>query len=1065
MNRTGQFPYLRVQGSFLDFEEALGFAKAELSSTIMIADTAGVPIYKRRSDLDDKRYVITAVYYGLQLIWMFGVGDEIVIDQEGLEIEEPEVGSPYFSGFCHYSRVLDQNNKTDITNVNFSDKSGWEMERFMPTNECLEAFAGKLNKTYQNVPRLSVLTNLASGFSNGVYAQNNVAIGPDVGEFEDQAQFDPIPFRQPGEFFVAAQTNSVRPCNYTGGMAKLVSLLLGYGRWDYANWDMDREFLKPDLIADGCQVQYQASWVRVHGLTRSTSGNWWIVEISERLGVVAFPMRFIEVPPFTPFTYYKYPINEFGGYPDNYVLPYDAAQVAQLIADGEAIELMSAAAYQSQFYNDADSWGDGTEWAFNDEGTEARVCAREDKDWNGYPNVRHANYYRMDISINDSNPASPSGSASITEIQSRALLWPMIDNWDGDPNKCRFNYGLNGMNGGYFFPANRSSVAASRGAEMVTPTDNFANTGNPHSTAFKNLVNAEYSGSKLSAVVWVAWINGRWEEAEIHISNQANTDPSDRGSFTGGTPPYTTEWETRFWPWQNTYPFYPNRAIGGDLYWFPDQPAGHEPPVQITTTSFPGFGWTGLSSNFEIRRGFTTYLSAPAPQTVFAQDSIRFEGAPSGESITLTTTAYIYNFTWRETTGLSSTISSFTQLAIGDIQAGSSLILVPENRSAYLLAYRENDFREIIQNEHAGCMRPESPLGREFHGVRSPFGSIVNPGDTTVTWTNPLGGGSSSQNLLTMPTYTAGNFPNTSSNTDEPDIIEYANDYWTGSNQGDRMLSFTGATTKSVTYLNVNGPPPDWGPPTLGDFVNNDGFPAFPVVVQPAFSYDINVGITSTTETYERLPPWTFGLGAEKDAGNGPNENYWWHAGFLPSSTVGGSGATYSSPISITETRYEDVTGANAVSVSDQVGGATQGVPGQPIINHTVYLVANRIPGGNPITLLTLFESGPNVENSENLRSWASAWSSAFAGRYDSNDREHNYRRPLFTCQTAQWGKEGMIYTLMDEEFQSGGDDAASLEQMITYGLTSNGTHVPLPAIQKDSREYRALTFIGYNDQ
>jgi len=207
---------------------------------------------------------------------------------------------------------------------------------------------------------------------------------------------------------------------YSGKMAKLVQLLMGYGKPKSITIDETTKI-------DGVQVKYDYRWNRSHGVVTADDGKPWLVEISNANGVIAMPL---------PMTNYKIPNNSsqdvliqakllFGGLPSGATFK-NGTELEDLIEEGSVVRLMLPAEIDD-FYSKSGLCQD-MGWSFNDSGSEAHNMAfYTGPDYRGFPGYR-ACHYKLDIAIGatvvnrEAGTPAASCSASLTLVEEKIRL-------------------------------------------------------------------------------------------------------------------------------------------------------------------------------------------------------------------------------------------------------------------------------------------------------------------------------------------------------------------------------------------------------------------------------------------------------------------------------------------------------------------------------------------------------------------------------------------------------------------------------------------------------------------
>lgn len=221
-----------------------------------------------------------------------------------------------------------------------------------------------------------------------------------------------------------SQYDKVCASMYSGTMAKVVQILMGYGKTKAA----------PDI---GVQVKYMSDWDKCHGVTTGADGKKWLIEISSANGVMAMllPMYDNNAGIINPATHKQDVIKQtyllLGGFPNGETFP-DGAALTAAIAAGTVLQLLSAASMATFF--DKYPLSAYLGWSFNNAGSEAHnTCC-----WSSNGVIRGAGaadvtsyHYKLAISIGAiiAPPANPIavGSATLSLVESGPLLWGGIE--------------------------------------------------------------------------------------------------------------------------------------------------------------------------------------------------------------------------------------------------------------------------------------------------------------------------------------------------------------------------------------------------------------------------------------------------------------------------------------------------------------------------------------------------------------------------------------------------------------------------------------------------------------
>ena len=207
---------------------------------------------------------------------------------------------------------------------------------------------------------------------------------------------------------------------YSGKMAKLVQLLMGYGRTKSISIDETTKI-------DGVQIKYDYRWNRSHGVVTAADDKPWLIEISSANGVIAMPL---------PMTSYKISNSSaqdvlqeakllFGGLPSGATFK-TGVELEDLITEGSVVRLMSSTELDD-FYSKSGLCQD-MGWSFNDSGSEAHNMAfYTGATYRGFPGYR-ACHYKIDIAIGSTlterSPGTPIAacSAVLTLVEEKVRL-------------------------------------------------------------------------------------------------------------------------------------------------------------------------------------------------------------------------------------------------------------------------------------------------------------------------------------------------------------------------------------------------------------------------------------------------------------------------------------------------------------------------------------------------------------------------------------------------------------------------------------------------------------------
>lgn len=242
-----------------------------------------------------------------------------------------------------------------------------------------------------------------------------------------------------------SQYRHVTGSMYSGRMAKLVQLLMAYGRVpsphqpqkdvDKTNYDVTMGYFKRlfslddpalDEVRAVTQVLYDYRWPRCHGVVTATDGKLWLVEISVVNGVIAMPLPMKTVDRYIGHA--QEALREagalFGGLPSGGTFPADQ-DLAVAIATGKVI-VLAGAADMAPFF-DKNPYSQALGWSFRDNdfeelGEAHNTCWHVDGD-----GKKQACHYKLAIEIQKTKltselaPNEPiaGGSATLSLIEEK----------------------------------------------------------------------------------------------------------------------------------------------------------------------------------------------------------------------------------------------------------------------------------------------------------------------------------------------------------------------------------------------------------------------------------------------------------------------------------------------------------------------------------------------------------------------------------------------------------------------------------------------------------------------
>ena len=231
----------------------------------------------------------------------------------------------------------------------------------------------------------------------------------------------------PADVLRTPQVNLEKATSYTGLMAKLVQILLGY------------QTLAP--YPPQVTVSYSSSWKKTHGISKDDEGKLWLVAIGDDVGVIAMPLPVIPgsgaALKGSPLDAVREAVNLFGGLPSGENFP-SGAKLLTAIEAGTVKRLATVAQMQPYFstYDPVEWLG----WSFNKAGTEAHNTSCWMK-----AGTLYGGHFRVDIDIS-------AGSALLTLVEEGPLYRGF------NVSRCRFNGVIFTPRSGRFTDANTSDL-------------------------------------------------------------------------------------------------------------------------------------------------------------------------------------------------------------------------------------------------------------------------------------------------------------------------------------------------------------------------------------------------------------------------------------------------------------------------------------------------------------------------------------------------------------------------------------------------------------------------------
>lgn len=496
---SGTVPLIRLEGDKARCLELERRAKSELSRTKLLAARLGVSDYQRYVKVDADSYIITKVMRGkydiINIVCNPYVPNVAITKEERKVIQEQKRILSIYSGFTRNDLIIENPGTEDEAKV---------LRDFNPTEECRRTNSElDEDQNYQDVTRL--------------YIEKN----PDItGPY-------PYPGTPTDTYTNASQYATVRPCQYTGLMAKAVSAILGYGNFNLSSDELEELLL---IQADseyityvrnkGFQVLYDHRFTRCHAIVTGDDGVLWLVECSAINGIIAEPLRYLPRGLFKTSKEEDYAVgtvvDELGGLPLGNIFPDSRAEIEYMIDEGLLLELMTPEEYDNSLLGEWGEYSELNSWAFNDTGKAARVTAYKN-DANGF---KISAYLELAIRIDPINAGRVSslqpigtGKASIVHLKEPVMItcsYKQLMDSEGYP--CTSDHHL----------TTRNLIARGVGSDITTKV-NFYHPTIKGYTALSIYVsyttweaNKAQIPDEMDAVIWVGWVDGKWEEATFH---------------------------------------------------------------------------------------------------------------------------------------------------------------------------------------------------------------------------------------------------------------------------------------------------------------------------------------------------------------------------------------------------------------------------------------------------------------------------------------------------------------------------------------------------------------------
>lgn len=409
-------PSIRLEGDKAKATALIPEGRLLLYKVQSVVRNSHVSTFSMQRRIDENSYVYALHAYGQNIIFISS--DSEVPDKIDIPILSSGGGSifpDFYSGLVYNGYINYYTGKPPPGSPGAVGENGYlGLASFSPTPACNQIFP-ELNMGQQVVTRLAVYP----------WSAFNELNNPDPSG-EDYSQY-----------------TRLRSSMYSGTMAKVVQLVMGYGYMGEAKMrypdgskfsDPNSEQFVIQSISTGVQIRYDYKFNRTHGITVGSDGVLWLVEIGLARGVLARPLPLMRNSTTEAFRERAekrgdramvYALDELGGLPSGEAFP---GNITPALLNGDVIRLMEPADLQ-RFYS-CTSYSSSMGWAFNDRGTEAHNTAYYFGD-DGY---QRGVWYRIDIRIGavnkDRQPGEPigSGSATLNLAEENPMYAPPIRN-------------------------------------------------------------------------------------------------------------------------------------------------------------------------------------------------------------------------------------------------------------------------------------------------------------------------------------------------------------------------------------------------------------------------------------------------------------------------------------------------------------------------------------------------------------------------------------------------------------------------------------------------------------
>ena len=364
-------PSIRLEGDKARALARIPEAKALLYKVQTLMKAAGTSTFSMTRPLGDEGYIYALSTVGQNILHISMLPDIPDVEEPLTEDIEGELDLDFLSG------VTVRGYLDPVP----GDPNRDQLRLFAPTRDCAEV----------------------QEISRGRQVSARLGVPPDstFPELVNQSETDQL---------VYSQYTKLRPSMYSGTMAKVVQVVMGFGyvdkaklrRPDDAPTSLSYNQYVREIVAAGVQVRFDYKFFRTHGITRAADGRLWLVEISNYRGVIARPLpiffnsdteAYLEDARARGDESMVRALEELGCLPTGEAFPRSPAQLEELIAAGTALRLLTVADL-SRFYT-CSPYSTSMGWAFSPSGIEAHNTAYYFDD----DQFCHGVWYQINIQI------------------------------------------------------------------------------------------------------------------------------------------------------------------------------------------------------------------------------------------------------------------------------------------------------------------------------------------------------------------------------------------------------------------------------------------------------------------------------------------------------------------------------------------------------------------------------------------------------------------------------------------------------------------------------------------